>query len=85
MRYGHFSNKQKILNFSQKKHFFKQKTKKSKFFTKNIFLKQMTAACSIYTLDGWVQLFWAAFDLPVKGVQLKVALEYNFFWLFQKA
>ena len=33
------------------------------------FFKQMTVAPSIFTLDGAVQLFWAAFDMPVTGVQ----------------
>ena len=34
----------------------------------------MAVAHSIFTLDGWVQLFWAAFDMPVTVVPLKVAL-----------
>ena len=34
----------------------------------------MAVACSIFTLDGWVQLVWAAFDMPVTVVELKVAL-----------
>ena len=37
----------------------------------------MAVACSIFNLDGWVQLFWAAFDMPVTGVPLKVALGYK--------
>ena len=45
----------------------------------------MTVDCSIFTLDGWVQLFWAVFDMPVTVVPLKVVLGYNFFfWPFQK-
>ena len=34
----------------------------------------MAVACSIFTLDGWVQLIWAAFDMSVTVVPLKVAL-----------
>ena len=34
----------------------------------------MAVACSIFTLDGWAQLFWAAFDMPVTGLPLEVAL-----------
>ena len=37
----------------------------------------MAVACSIFTLDGAVQLFWVAFDMPVTGVPLKVALGYK--------
>ena len=37
----------------------------------------MAVAHSIFTLDGWVQLFWAAFDMPMTGVPLKVALGYK--------
>ena len=44
----------------------------------------MAVACLIFTLDGWVQLFWVAFDMPVTGVQLKLELGYNFFWAFDK-
>ena len=40
---------------------------------KTLFFKQMAVAHSIFTLDGWVQLFWAAFDMPMRGVPLKVA------------
>ena len=49
---------------------------KKKYFLnlsqKKIFFKQMAIARSIFTLDGWVQLFWAAFDMPMTGVPLKV-------------
>ena len=38
------------------------------------FFKQMAVARSIFTLDGVVQLFWAAFDMPMTVVPLKVAL-----------
>ena len=46
----------------------------------------MAVARSIFTLGGVVQLFWAAFDMPVTGVLLKVALGYKkiIFWAFQK-
>ena len=46
----------------------------------------MAVAHSIFTLDGVVQLFWAAFDMPVTVVPLKVALGYKkfVFWVFQK-
>ena len=46
----------------------------------------MAVACSIFILDGWIQLLWAAFDMPVTGVPLKVALGYKkiVFWVFQK-
>ena len=48
----------------------------SQFF---VVFKQMAVAvaCSTFTLDGWVQLFWAAFDMPVTRVPLKVALGYK--------
>ena len=41
---------------------------------------------SIFTLDGGFQLFWAAFDLPMTVVPLKVALglEKFDFWAFKK-
>ena len=42
----------------------------------DFFLKEMAVARSIFTLEGWVQLFWAAFDMPMTGVPLKVALGY---------
>ena len=46
----------------------------------------MDVAHTIFTLDGWVQLFWAAFDMPVTGVPLKVALGYKkiVFWALKK-
>ena len=46
----------------------------------------MAVAHSIFTLGGKVQLFWTAFDMPVTGVPLKVALGYKkiVFWVFQK-
>ena len=46
----------------------------------------MVVAHSIFTLDGWFQLFWGAFGMPVTGVPLKVALGYKKigFWAFQK-
>merc|ERR1712059_66488 len=48
----------------------------------------MAIAHSIFTLDGGFQLFsfWAAFDLPMTVVPLKVALglETFDFWAFQK-
>ena len=46
----------------------------------------MALAHSIFTLDGWVQMFWTAFDMPVTGVPLEVALGYKriVFWAFQK-
>ena len=37
----------------------------------------MAVARSIFTLDGALQLFWAAFDMPVTVVPLKVALGYK--------
>ena len=46
----------------------------------------MAVAWSIFNLGGWVQLFWTAFDMPMTGVPLKVALgwhKFNF-WVFQK-
>ena len=50
------------------------------------FFKQMAVARSIFTLDGGFQLFCAAFDMPITGVALKVALGYKkiVFWAFQK-
>ena len=46
----------------------------------------MTVAHLIFTLDGGFQLFWAAFDLPMTVVPLKVALglEKFDFWAFKK-
>ena len=46
----------------------------------------MAVACSIFTLDGGFQLSCTAFDMPVTGVALKVALGYKkiVFWAFQK-
>ena len=37
----------------------------------------MTVARPIFTLGGQVQLFWTAFDMPVTGVPLEVALGYK--------
>ena len=48
-------------------------------FFENNFFKQMAEACSIFTLDEWVQLSWAAFDIPITVVPLKVALGYKKF------
>ena len=52
----------------------------------NIFLRKTALADPIFTLDGEIQLFWAAFDMPVTLLPLKVALglEKNDFWAFQK-
>ena len=46
----------------------------------------MAVARSIFTLDGGFQLFCAAFDMPMTGVALKVALGYKkmFFGHFKK-
>ena len=46
----------------------------------------MAIARPIFTLGGGVQLFWAAFDMPVTVVPLKVALGWDKFdfWAFQK-
>ena len=46
----------------------------------------MGVARSIFTLGGGFQLFCAAFDMPMTGVALKVALGYKkiVFWAFQK-
>ena len=46
----------------------------------------MTVALSIFTLGGAVQLFWAAFDLHMTVVPLKVALGYKkiVFWPLKK-
>ena len=37
----------------------------------------MAVAHSIFTLGGGFQLFCTAFDMPVTGVAIKVALGYN--------
>ena len=68
--YCRFSNKT-ILNCSQKK---------------KTFFKQIAVAHSIFTLDGGFQLFCAAFDMPMTGVPLEVALGWQkfYFWAFQK-
>ena len=49
------------------------------------FFKQIAVAHSIFTLGGGVQLFWAAFDMPMTGIPLTVALGYNklVFWAFK--
>ena len=46
----------------------------------------MAVARSIFTLHGQVQLFWTAFDMPMTGVPLEVALGWQkfYFWVFQK-
>ena len=46
----------------------------------------MAVACSIFTLGGWVQLFWTAFDMPITVVPLEVALGWQkfYFWAFKK-
>ena len=46
----------------------------------------MAVAHSIFTLGGGFQLFCTAFDMPMTGVALKVALGYKtiVFWAFQK-
>ena len=46
----------------------------------------MALADPIFTLDGGFQLFWAAFDLLVTVVPLKVALGLKKidYWVFQK-
>ena len=49
-----------------------------------IFFKKMAVARSVFTLDGVVQVFWAAFDMPMTVVPLKVALgleKFNFWHL----
>ena len=52
----------------------------------NIFFRKTALADPILTLDGGFQLFWAAFDLPMTVVPLKVALglEKFDFWPFKK-
>ena len=44
------------------------------FFEEHLFVKQMAVAHSIFPLSGWVQLFWAAFDMHMTVVPLKVVL-----------
>ena len=46
----------------------------------------MAVALSIFTLGGWVELFWTAFDQIFAVVPLKVALGWHKFgiWAFQK-
>ena len=46
----------------------------------------MAVTRSIFTLGEGFQLFCAAFDMPMTGVALKVALGYKkiVFWAFQK-
>ena len=52
----------------------------SQLFTfSGIFFKEMAVACSIFTLGGWVQLFWMAFDLMFTVVPLKVVLGWHKF------
>ena len=40
----------------------------------------MYVARSIFTLGGQIQLFWTAFDMPVTGVPLEVALGWQKFY-----
>ena len=47
------------------------------FSQNRVFFKQMAVARSIFILDGWVQLFWAAFDMPIRVVPLKVTIGYK--------
>ena len=56
------------------------------FFFEFFFCKQKAVARSIFTLGGGFQLFCAAFDMPMTGVPLEVALGYKkiVFWAFQK-
>ena len=56
------------------------------FFEETNLFKQMAVARSIFTLGGGIQLFCAAFDMPMIGVPLEVALGYKkiVFWAFQK-
>ena len=46
----------------------------------------MAVPRSLFTLAGGFHLFCTAFDMPMKGVALKVALGYKkiVFWAFQK-
>ena len=46
----------------------------------------MAVAHSIFTLGGWDQLFWTAFDLVLTVIPLNVALGWHKFdfWVFQK-
>ena len=46
----------------------------------------MAVAQSIFNLNEWLQLFWAAVDMALTLLALKVAigLEKNYFWVFQK-
>ena len=55
-------------------------------FIFSFLFKQMVVARSIFTLGGWVQLFWTAFDPIFTVVPLKVALGWHKFdfWAFQK-
>ena len=52
----------------------------------DIHLTTICMIISMFNLDGGFQLFWAAFDLPMTVVPLKVALglEKIDFWSFEK-
>ena len=56
------------------------------FWGNFFFGKVMAVAQSIFTLNGWFRLFWAASYLALTFWALKVAigLEKNYFWTFQK-
>ena len=59
-------------------------------FQKIIMVIHLTTTCTIitiFTLDGGFQLFWAAFDLPMTVVPLKVALGWDKldFWALKKS
>ena len=46
----------------------------------------MAVAHSIFTLGGWVQLFWTAFDMPVARGTIKscIRIQKNVFWEIKK-
>ena len=66
--------------------FLKQKIFSNFFTNFGIFFKQMAVACSLFTLEEGVKLLWAAFDMPMTVVPLKVALglEKIDLWAFKK-
>ena len=71
-RYGH-KYKEQTCVFKQNKKI----PQKVKTWENIVFFKEMAVAHSIFTLGGWVQLFWTYFDMPMTGVPLKVALGYK--------
>merc|ERR1712059_180166 len=54
-------------------------------FSQTRFFKQMALACSIFTLDGWVQLFGQLMICRDRGtIKRCIRIQKNCFWAFKK-